>query len=167
MANQSDFLEVAVLDKDGFHGLLSWSLLPRAAPQGKVHNEHICFKYRTIVFRAVWWGGGIIVFKSVFNLSRHEDYAAKSPFRAVSSPPLLPCYNNDHYHHCVKRGLSYRYINPGTRRLLWSNFTLVSGPLRCTTNHLSCHRWPRHSYITGRKKRRSNFIQQTVTIKRF
>lgn len=30
---------------------------------------------------------GIIVFKSVFNLSRHEDYAAKSPFRAVSSPP--------------------------------------------------------------------------------
>lgn len=30
---------------------------------------------------------GIIVFKSVFNLSRQEDYAAKSPFRAVSSPP--------------------------------------------------------------------------------
>lgn len=32
--------------------------------------------------------------------------------------PLLPCHNNDHYHHCVKRGLSYRYINPGTPLLL-------------------------------------------------
>lgn len=47
--------------------------------------------------------------------------------------PLLPCHNNDHYHHCVKRGLSYRYINPGTPLLLWSNFTLISGPVLCMT----------------------------------
>lgn len=47
--------------------------------------------------------------------------------------PLLPCHNNDHYHHCAKRGLSYRYINPGTPRLLWSNFTLICGPVLCTT----------------------------------
>lgn len=49
--------------------------------------------------------------------------------------PLLPCHNNDHYHHCAKRGLSYRYINPGTPRLLWSNFTLICRPwpLPCTT----------------------------------
>lgn len=47
--------------------------------------------------------------------------------------PLLPCHNNDHYHHCVKRGLSYRYINPGTPLLLWSNFTLICGPVLCMT----------------------------------
>lgn len=50
--------------------------------------------------------------------------------------PLLPCHNNDHYHHCVKRGLSYRYINPGTPLLLWSNFCLICGPVLCMT--VSC-----------------------------
>lgn len=50
--------------------------------------------------------------------------------------PLLPCHNNDHYHHCVKRGLSYCYINPGRPLLLWSNFCLICGPVLCVT--VSC-----------------------------
>lgn len=42
------------------------------------------FASNTVLSFSEW---GIIIFKSVFNLSRQEDYAAKSPFQAVSSPP--------------------------------------------------------------------------------
>lgn len=60
ITHQSTLMEILVLDRNvavfickystgGMSSLVNYA--SHAAPRGKVHNEHICFQYGTIIFR--------------------------------------------------------------------------------------------------------------------